>query len=124
MRQKNIMHTAIKWHSYDTKPVLIILQDAGDENVLYLYDKTRDWSSLSLSPLPGSLEHLFNATQKSKQVYFLIIFLCLCTGYLVMFYTSYVIVVIIMIIIIITRNTGTVHTSTKARLTWLSVVGR
>jgi len=45
----------------------IISQDAEDETVLYLYDKTRHWYCLSQSSLPPPLQHLFNATQKSKQ---------------------------------------------------------
>jgi len=45
----------------------IILQDAEDENILYIYNMTSQWTSVSLSPLPVLLQHLFNATQKSKQ---------------------------------------------------------
>ena len=44
-----------------------MLQDSEDEDILYLYDKTRRCSLCSLSPLPSYLQHLCNGTPFSKQ---------------------------------------------------------
>ena len=55
----------------------IIFQDNEDENVLYLYDKSRPWSSCSLNSLPYLLQHLFNGTELSKQKVVFLSLLCM-----------------------------------------------
>jgi len=65
---------------------------------------TSQWTSVSLSPLPVLLQHLFNATQKSKQkVHLLLTFFNVWIGYRVIFILV-IIVIIMIILIIITRN--------------------
>jgi len=54
----------------------IFLQDGEDENVLYLYDKTRPWSPCSLNQLPGLLQHLLNGTTTAKQKVYFCFFNC------------------------------------------------